>query len=362
MLSRILTILGEGFRLLRVSLKAARYHHKDYFRVVERGIYLGLKKAYSPQEAYMLGLLDPDLPDAETEKCCSKRALVRIQARLNPYSWLYVTEDKAIFYRHCMALGVPIPALYAFFYKKSSGWSFNQEILDSRKDWEKFFEEVVPPEFILKPAWGAYGEGVKYYKRSGGGLVDGYGKSTSARKIYEEMVSGPYEGFVIQEFLKSHPELARLSGTPYLQTLRIATLVDSRLKPHILYSGMKIIAGKNIIDNFEYGRTGNLFARVEHDGTLTPAVTFRSDGPGNVTFHEHPDTGVRIDGFRIPRWKETVSLAEETAVKFLPIRFVGWDVAITPNGSFIVEGNMWSDPANLIRIMDEVLASIREKS
>jgi len=37
---------------------------------------------------------------------------------------------------------------------------------------------------------------------------------------------------------------------------------------------------------------------------------------------------------------------EATAVKFWPLRTIGWDVALTPNGPRIVEGNVWWDPPN----------------
>ena len=43
-------------------------------------------------------------------------------------------------------------------------------------------------------------------------------------------------------------------------------------------------------------------------------------------------------------WKESCQLAIETARNFLPLRIVGWDIAITPNGPSIVEGNAWADP------------------
>ena len=37
-------------------------------------------------------------------------------------------------------------------------------------------------------------------------------------------------------------------------------------------------------------------------------------------------------------------LAEQAALQFLPLRTIGWDIAITPGGPSILEGNVWWDP------------------
>ena len=66
-------------------------------------------------------------------------------------------------------------------------------------------------------------------------------------------------------------------------------------------------------------------------------------GPGVTEFgalyHVHPDTGIRLEGFQIPRWDECRRLAEEVSDLFPDIRFIGWDFALTPDGWCVVEGN-----------------------
>jgi hypothetical protein len=53
----------------------------------------------------------------------------------------------------------------------------------------------------------------------------------------------------------------------------------------------------------------------------------------------HPDSGVVFDGWRIPFFREAMSMVVRMH-EYLPgIHSVGWDVAITGDGPVIVEGN-----------------------
>ncbi len=274
--------------------------------------------------------------------------MAEIQSFLNPASWSRLTEDKSIFYRYCMALDIPVPELYAIFFKKIAGWAFNGSILSSCDDWREFFEKKIPPNFVIKPSMGVYGEGVNAFTKSDNKFTDALGRLYKAEELHEAMLSNPeYDRYIIQERLENHPELIRLSGIKSLQTVRKSTFVDSSGECHILHATLKLITGQNVVDNFAHAQTGNWLAKVYlENGVLGPAVTIAPNGFGTKTIATHPKTGVSIEGFRLPLWQESCRLIKETALKFLPIRTIGWDIALTPNGPVIIEGNMWWDPPN----------------
>ena len=46
-----------------------------------------------------------------------------------------------------------------------------------------------------------------------------------------------------------------------------------------------------------------------------------------------------FEGFRIPYWNEVRELVKNVHAKLPDIRSIGWDVAITPNGPVLIEGN-----------------------
>ena len=229
-------------------------------------------------------------------------------------------------------------------------------MLKNQDDWKQLFNEEIPPEFVIKPAWGVYGNGIHIFSKDSQEFVDVFGKSYNASDILEIMYSNSkFSCYIIQERLINHPELVRLSDTRTLQTARLITFVDKYRNAHIIYLCLKIVIDDGAIDNFKGGATGNLFAEIGPNGMLKHALAMQPNRPGITTVDTHPKTGLRFDDFQVPLLDEACLLAKETALKFLPIRQIGWDVAITPDGPKIVEGNMWTDPPIQHRGLDEIL-------
>ena len=108
-----------------------------------------------------------------------------------------------------------------------------------------------------------------------------------------------------------------------------------------------ILAGASPVDNFEYCRTGHLKANVcMGTGILGPGIGAMPGGLGSTVVREHPKPGAPIEGFRLPQWPAARELVARAAWRLSPIRTVGWDVALAPEGSVLVEGNVWGDPSN----------------
>jgi hypothetical protein len=60
---------------------------------------------------------------------------------------------------------------------------------------------------------------------------------------------------------------------------------------------------------------------------------------GSQRVEVHPDTGTRFSGLQMPFWKEVLDLCTRAARVTPNLRSVGWDIALTPEGPVIVEGN-----------------------
>jgi hypothetical protein len=323
----------------------------DYFRALRRALRFCREDGFTPEDVYKLDMMHPDPPPEVLAQYLSKKKMTEMQSRLNPGSWINVTEDKGIFYVYAKAWGLPIPRLYALYFQKSSGWAPPNVILSEEADWIRFLEKEAPEEFIIKPCRGVYGKKVRIFIKSGKEFNDPFGKDFTAQDIYNIMaMDKEYDRFVIQERLVNHPELARLTGKPFLQTVRISSLLDGAGKCHLVHGSFRMIAGHSVVDNFSGGRTGNLLSGIDMEtGRLMPAMTNDERGIRVDNIRIHPASGMRIEGFRLPFWEEARGLILETAPKFLPIRTLGWDIGLTPEGPRIVEANMFWDPPNQSR-------------
>ena len=347
-------------RVIRASHRVVPIYNPKYARVFSRAIRLMLKEGFIPEESFQLGLLDPGSSMADLDRFVSKRRLIKIQLSINPSSWRFLMDDKAIFYSYCNALGVSTPKVYAIFNKETAGCTSNGSILKTGEDWKSFFEGEAPSEFVIKPARGVYGLGINLYSRAVDGFKDASGKHFTSEDLYRTMFrNSTYDSFVVQERLRNHPAIIQLTETQYLQTLRMTTFISKKGGFHVLDAHFKLIMGDNIVDNLHGGLTGNLGVPVSlNNGTLCLAIKMFPDRPGIAIIRHHARTGVPIEGFPLPLWDETCALIKNAAFKFLPIRTVGWDVGLTPSGPYVVEANPHWDPPNELRSMGEVMSAI----
>ena len=60
----------------------------------------------------------------------------------------------------------------------------------------------------------------------------------------------------------------------------------------------------------------------------------------------HPDSGVKFEGWQIPRYDELVSTVKEMHLNVMPDHpYIGWDMALTDEGWVVIECN-WGQLLN----------------
>lgn len=343
-----LSIPARGLNLVADLGAAVRFYRTDWITLLRRLALLRSRGGFRPREALQDGLLDPRLSESALAATISKAALVRLQARVNPDRFDCLTEDKAIFYAYCQGLGLPVPRLLGVA-SRPAGFTAEGGPLCGPADWRAFLAGL-PSEFVVKPSRGAYGWGVEIFRREGADVIGSLSGRHSAESGSSVFFTDPrYATFVIQERLCAHPAMEGLSGTPYLQTVRMVTDVDEQGTCRIVFAMLRVIAGEAKIDNYAEGVNGNLLSYVDvADGTLVLTLGMRPGGIGTVEVPLHPRTGVAFRGFRLPDWEAACALAQRAALLFRPMRTLGWDIALTPGGPRIVEVNKRWDPCNEI--------------
>jgi hypothetical protein len=337
--------LGAAWRLAAFCHRHVPFWNTGYLPLVRRAADICHKHGFTPSEAFRLGLFRPGISPEDVSNYISRKRLTRLQKSLNPRECEPLLKDKSVFYEHCRAKLIPIPRQYATF-SRGRAWTSDGPVPRDRNEWLRYFSEQLPGEFVIKPVCGAYGRRVAILARQGDVFIDTDKRRFAAGELYDFMAAGNDE-FIIQERLFNHPDIVRLSSSQYLQTVRFVTFIDHCGQCRILHAHFKTIAGGEIVDTFMDGLKGNLEAAVSlSDGRLSDANQVTGTTAGIAVLQHHPRTGIAFEDFKLPMWAQACDLVNRTAPQFMPVRTVGWDVALTPDGPCIVEGNIWWDAPN----------------
>lgn len=153
---------------------------------------------------------------------------------------------------------------------------------------------------------------------------------------------------IVQPRLNAHSDLREISAGA-LPTLRVLTCLNDRGEPEAVAAMLRTSFGKNrTVDNLHAGGIGAL---VDLDtGTLSKSSNLGGDARLGW-FSEHPDTGARIEGRRVPHWEDAKALAVSAHRHFKDRVVIGWDIAILDDGPIFIEGNGNPDLDILQRFM-----------
>jgi hypothetical protein len=141
--------------------------------------------------------------------------------------------------------------------------------------------------------------------------------------------------------LRNHPAIADMA-TESLITVRMVTVLDEALQPELVVAYLRVLA-KLEPDWPVKKPISEYAAAVDLETGRLDAMT--GDKPECLSqWHErHPVTGVEIVGRPVPCWEQVVALVQRAHRVVSDRVLVGWDVAITPEGPVLLEGNSYPD-------------------
>lgn len=252
----------------------------------------------------------------------SKGGVMRLLKEGNriPTSELY---DKVLFADHCHRRRIPtVPVLAVL---RGGG----AELRVSRRELET--------DLFVKPVFGRGGRGAERWD-----FVDGSYRSPAGEKLnLDELLDRLVERsrdvpLLVQRRLSNHKALEPLNNGA-LSTVRILTCLNESGEPEVIGAAMRMAIGSNrVVDNLH---AGGIAAAVDlGTGALGPASNLGADCRLGW-LDRHPDSRAPIEGTRLPMWKEVREFAIRTHRAFDDRLLVGWDIAITPDGPVLVEGN-----------------------
>ena len=191
---------------------------------------------------------------------------------------------------------------------------------------DKLEDMMALPALIGKPLEGSSGQGILKFTPE-----DWKGGAKAFHQLLMDKNIGILEEIVVQ-----HPEMARMCPTS-VNTCRIATLLGDK-KQGIVYAFLRIGNGK-VMDNVD---CGGMAAPVDLETGIISGVGANKSGE---VYEIHPMTGKRIPGTQIPYWDEVKAMCLKAMHVVPQVRFVAWDVAITPTGPVFIEGNSFPSHA-----------------
>lgn len=232
-----------------------------------------------------------------------------------------------------------VPADYALFNEKHRFNAFFSDFV--RRDW-LYMPEASPeaaadfaeshPVFLAKANNSTQGKNIHLFRRG---------------EFDPEEFARSYAGqdYLLECFVTQHPDLTALNPTS-VNTVRI---VSARMGDRVLLVGACLRCGGSgsYVDNFHQG--GVAYPIDLETGVVNgPGRTLE----GRAEYIRHPSTGCVMPGFSIPHWDRLRTETEQAALLSPHIGYIGWDIAITPDGVDFIEGNVNSPDPIVIQLDD----------
>lgn len=332
MLTRIAEFLAR-FKAVRGK------EYKSSLRQYWEMLWLFLRLHLSPTEYYLYGMARRGMRFSRLkEYIITHWAVKELRPRLNSRLWEPVLRNKILFHQHLVQHDLPGAKFFGLF-QPYYGYATAGGPLRSEEDFQRLVQDLAGREIIIKPLDGLKGAGIyKFHIGEEGQLLNPQGVRHSLKDVVQEMSRG--NGYIIEECLFNHPELQALNASS-LNTCRIVTLVTREGGCRILFATARFGRARAVTDNWSAGGVAvgiDVATGTMGRGLLLPQF-------GGEWLDSHPDSGVAFVGKVLPHWTETMALVKRAALTLPWCNGVGWDVAITPQGPMLVEGNGQWNPS-----------------
>jgi len=256
-------------------------------------------------------------------KICQK---LHSSAQLHKKEYTSILNNKLNFSLYCEKHNIPTPDLIGHNFKSSF---FSSKGIREIRNFEElvYYYKVIFQNNNLKAI---FFRPLALYGGAGCFMLTLENFEEQLKAEYDNLTNGDYTH---TEVIAQHPEINTIYSQS-INTIRILTHNDDG-EVDIITSFMRFGTGGNFVDN---GSSGGLsLGIVQESGELKPSSYLDMEFGGGE-LEAHPDTSFVFHNFQIPYYKEACKLAI-TAAKHIPNGFVGWDVAITPDGPTLIEGN-----------------------
>lgn len=187
---------------------------------------------------------------------------------------------------------------------------------------------------FVKPESGGQGKGAHRCEVAASGLVVN-GIVMDERAFTDCLFSNnTFPRYVVQPVIIQHPVLQALNSAS-VNTVRIDTLI---LGEAVYHNGAMLRVGRGVscTDNFH---DGGFAIGINLETGCVGDVGIQSAEFGKTRVKSHPESGILFSSITVPFWDEIKVTTKQAALAMLPLKSLGWDIAVTLKGPLIIESN-----------------------
>jgi hypothetical protein len=202
-------------------------------------------------------------------------------------------------------------------------------------------------DLFIKLARAKGSRGVERFRRLGPNRYrDDDGIETGLAEVLDRLAERSKAGpLLIQANLANHPDIADLAHESLI-TIRVITCLDDANRPVVTHGMLRVVSKLEPT----WPHKIELGSPVDLATGILGLMTGDKDEALFQWFADHPITGTPVLGRTLPNWQEIKSVAL-AAHEACPDRLlVGWDIALTPEGAVLLEGNAYPDVDFLQRV------------
>ena len=189
-------------------------------------------------------------------------------------------------------------------------------------------------EFVVKPADSSFAVGVHKdsMEHYGNDVAEALKSILSEGTAVKARRPSRMSKMVLEELIDQDESMACLHPAS-ANGVRATAVRGKDGKIHIFHPWLKGAFGGVFIGT---GISGGFAAEIDAEtGVILTEARLKN---GN-NFLVHPDTGITIKGFQIPKWDELRALVDQLMEELPGYGYIGWDLVLTPDGWCVMEAN-----------------------
>lgn len=211
-------------------------------------------------------------------------------------------------------------------------------------------------QLALKKTYGSHGDGFVKFTYTDGAMY--LNDEITDKAALEQFLFGHEGLYLITEYVEMHPFIAAMYPNA-LNTVRITCMNKTNERGVIGACFLKVGHSKGgYTDNINTAAGGIMVDVDKHSGVIQNSEFKR--GNWYTPCPVHPDTSVALTG-TVPHWDMIIGGVKHIASELPQIEYMGFDIAITPEGYKVIEINVFPDYTKFLLKDEATQAFIRDK-